>query len=828
MKTGTNSQSTSQEEREQPQFPNRMAKKRALDKAKRAMPSSPIKKANLLLEMSRSPQTRKILVKKGAMRTAEDENEIEALKAVAQDLHEGLSTVKANKTTSGRSAFTAAKSLAFGESIKKTRSAKALSKLFSLDRRSISKSIEKRIKILKGEESCWLAKKRQTRRDALSDDTKKMVYDFWTHSVSRPTGNKNDVMRKRVEPKVSVEHPKHVLELTQTEAFQKFQTEHPEVKLKQRKFESLKPFFVKGAKERDRQSCMCRQHVEAQMVFKDCMKVRSQLSEQEGVDATVYTSLSEVISLTLCPLEGENRYHNITCLKRECNDCGVNKFDLLPQESSNEGNIVKWKRYDYLPTGKLGADGKEIKKISLVSKETPPKELFDYFYKLLESFPYHSFLAKWEREQCDQLIAHLPLDQALCIHDYSESYACRYQDEIQSQYFSMDKVSIHVTVLYRHASLEYDGVSSTVDEPEVIKEYVFAISDDVTQDHDSVLHISKLISAYLKDEVEVQITKMHEFTDGCSGQYKSRHCFGDLSCSLQHLGYVVQRNFFATSHAKGEQDAAGSHVKQKATSEVLRRNTTITNAEDLCSYLKANFSEPAASFLSRKNSIDLKRRIFFHIPASGTECIPRNRPEGSFKTLKGIRQLHSVKACSEQLKIFVRERACYCFSCLEEKYDDCENQQWVDQWRELQVQREPSAALTRSREDAGDIEHSVQLADLADKGTIVAVAADDDRHYDYYLLKVVSDGGVTLESNYEDEYGSVFSRGQRVLLGHFFLRENLIDFTFKLETTKQAAVLTGTVRHICRDLVLKSAETRRRKAIYKLPITEHEEIMASL
>lgn len=474
------------------------------------------------------------------------------------------------------------------------------------------------------------------------------------------------------------------------------------------------------------------------------MKVRSQLMEKEGVqDATIYSSLAEIISQTLCPVEGENKFHNIACLKRECSECGVNKFDVLPQESSSEAK-VKWKRYDYLPTGKFGADGKEIKKISLVSKETPPKELFDYFCKLLESFPYHSFLAKWEREQCDQLIAHLPLDHALCVHDYSENYACRYQDEIQSQYFNMDKVSIHVTVLYKHASLEYDGISSTAEEPEVIKEYLFAISDDVTQDHDSVLHIQKLTAAYLKDEVGIQIKKMHEFTDGCSGQYKSRHCFGDLSCSLQHLGYVVQRNFFATSHAKGEQDAAGSHVKQKATSEVLRRNATIKNAEDLCAFLKANFSEPSSSsFSSPKNSVDLKRRVFFYIPASGPQSVPRNRPDGNFKTLKGIRQLHSMRACSEQLKIYTRERACYCFSCLEEEYNDCENQQWVKQWKETQIEREGSAALTRSTEDAGDIEHSVHLAELAGKGSVVTIAADDDRHYDYYLLKVVSDDVVT-------------------------------------------------------------------------------------
>ena len=51
---------------------------------------------------------------------------------------------------------------------------------------------------------------------------------------------------------------------------------------------------------------------------------------------------------------------------------------------------------------------------------------------------------------------------------------------------------------------------------------------------------------------------MHEFTDGCSSQYKSRHCLGDLSFANTEYGYkVFHRNFFETSHAKGPQDAAG-------------------------------------------------------------------------------------------------------------------------------------------------------------------------------------------------------------------------------------------------------------------------------
>lgn len=122
---------------------------------------------------------------------------------------------------------------------------------------------------------------------------------------------------------------------------------------------------------------------------------------------------------------------------------------------------VVWKRYEYVETSKTGPDGKEQKKIALVQKKTPPKELFDYLIQLLGPYPYHSFLANWQKEQFDNLIEHLPVNHAVCVHDYSENYACRYQNEIQSQYFDMGKVSLHVTILYRPVSpldgAEVDG-----------------------------------------------------------------------------------------------------------------------------------------------------------------------------------------------------------------------------------------------------------------------------------------------------------------------------------------------------------------------------------
>lgn len=41
------------------------------------------------------------------------------------------------------------------------------------------------------------------------------------------------------------------------------------VKIKKRKFDGLKPFFMWPATEKGRRICLCRKHVETQTVFKD-------------------------------------------------------------------------------------------------------------------------------------------------------------------------------------------------------------------------------------------------------------------------------------------------------------------------------------------------------------------------------------------------------------------------------------------------------------------------------------------------------------------------------------------------------------------------------
>ena len=94
--------------------------------------------------------------------------------------------------------------------------------------------------------------------------------------------------------------------------------------------------------------------------------------------------------------------------------------------------------------------------------------------------------------------------------------------------------------------------------PWMMKKMFFVISPNTVQDLSFTHEVQRQISEHLKS-INCQIDTIHEFTDSnCVTQYKSRHCFADVTYAEQY--FQIIKNFFETSHAKGAQDAAGDLV----------------------------------------------------------------------------------------------------------------------------------------------------------------------------------------------------------------------------------------------------------------------------
>lgn len=119
---------------------------------------------------------------------------------------------------------------------------------------------------------------------------------------------------------------------------------------------------------------------------------------------------------------------------------------------------------------------------------------------------------------------------------------------------------------------------------------------------------------------------------------------------------------------------------------MLQRTAIIKDTRTMYDFLLKNFSCPAASsFNARTKSVQLNRRIFFQIPATGEGGGQRNRPGCQFKTLKDIRKLHCLKSVPQQEKLLVRFRSSYCVNCLMDDEPKCLYKDWLNDWKEESV-----------------------------------------------------------------------------------------------------------------------------------------------
>jgi len=121
--------------------------------------------------------------------------------------------------------------------------------------------------------------------------------------------------------------------------------------------------------------------------------------------------------------------------------------------------------------------------------------------------------------------------------------------------------------------------------------------------------------------------------------------------------------------------------------------------------------------------VSLKRRLFVYVPAEGEEAVSCHQEGRRFNTIKGIRKLHSVVTSPQQLKVRVRQCSCYCGECLYRNYPDCKNKEYVDDFREVKLEREACAAVTCSQADQTPETQPVHLhvADLVSQDSIIAL-----------------------------------------------------------------------------------------------------------
>lgn len=199
-------------------FPSRTAKKRALDKARKALPHSPRRRAEVITSLLDSPTTQKFVSSLVALNSTEQQEEVRLAKAIIQDVSSVVDDTKNKRSDGARTTMHLGLSVLCGSHVAQGNMRKSLAQVLNINRRRIAMSVGQETTLLCDKEALWALTKRQTRSDAIPDDHKKLAQDFWcSPGISRTTGNKKDVKRERTGPKQYVVHEKQVLEKTQTE-----------------------------------------------------------------------------------------------------------------------------------------------------------------------------------------------------------------------------------------------------------------------------------------------------------------------------------------------------------------------------------------------------------------------------------------------------------------------------------------------------------------------------------------------------------------------------------------------------------------------------------
>lgn len=147
------------------------------------------------------------------------------------------------------------------------------------------------------------------------------------------------------------------------------------------------------------------------------------------------------------------------------------------------------------------------------------------------------------------------------------------------------------------------------------------------------------------------------------------------------------RNFFATAHAKGEQDSAGGLVKSACRKACFDPKNSkfyskILDVVCMFNFCVNHLGELASSGSKSHDSRKTLNKMWFSLVSE--EANSRNRPE--MKTIKANRKStqSNAAAMAPSLNIENRMRGCYCERCYpsnERPAVRCTNARFVDSWK---------------------------------------------------------------------------------------------------------------------------------------------------
>ncbi|CAM9273681.1 unnamed protein product [Ectocarpus sp. 8 AP-2014] len=240
-----------------------------------------------------------------------------------------------------------------------------------------------------------------------------------------------------------------------------------------------------------------------------------------------------------------------------------------------------------------GGAGRPRQKKGVVVKRGTVDEFFGEVREIQGVYRKHRRQFHHQRSTFNETLATLEEGQVVFVVDFQEQLQLSEQDEVQSQHWQHESVTIFPAPIYFKMKGRLWCYS-----------FQF-LSDDRTQDNVWVQYVmNQLLSvhvpALLRKVGAAPMTLAIIFTDNCAKQFKCRFHFGwvaqsglmvrDSDGNVTDMRLVVEHHYFGSCHGKNYSDTEGAITKLAERTNVMNGSWVVRNPEHLCELLAKEFS----------------------------------------------------------------------------------------------------------------------------------------------------------------------------------------------------------------------------------------------
>lgn len=323
--------------------------------------------------------------------------------------------------------------------------------------------------------------------------------------------------------------------------------------------------------------------------------------------------------------------YNERCLERTCDSCHEKSIPLCDFNEVMPVKYQVWEAKRETITDARTKKDRTVIKQKKITLETSARDLVQKLKNDLEILLKHERNIVHQYQSLKMLKESLSAKDAIVHMDFSENYACKYSEEIQSFHFggSRMQLSLHTVVVYLQKSTRSYCTVST-----------------------NLSHNVPAIWAHLQpvlEELPHNIENIHFLSDGPVTQYRNKLMFYILACKIPEMWPQFMHwtwNYHEAGHGKGAPDGVGATCKRSA-DHVVAMGRDVTNLTQFCGAVQ-NRCPNITLFTVTDAEIEETEKL-----------ISSNQP--NLLPFKGTLQVHQVQGNAySPLKLVMKTLSCFC------------------------------------------------------------------------------------------------------------------------------------------------------------------------